>query len=284
MLSAIGQASAIVFFYVFPSGRFVPRWTVALVPVWIAWQVPAIFFPDSRLNPSTWPPVLSAGSWGLFLGSCAYAQLYRFFRVSGAAERQQTKWVVYGIILALGGILTATVLSWMFSYRGLDDLRYRTIVNTALYLAMVALPLSIGVAITRSRLWDIGVIVNRTLVYGLLSGTLALIYFGLIILLQLFVRPWLGPGRDETLVAISTLAAAALFTPVKQRAQGLIDRRFFRSKYDAAHTLAEFSARLRGEVDLERLSADLTAVVEQAMQPSRVALWLRPSQRSEPLE
>jgi hypothetical protein len=145
------------------------------------------------------------------------------------------------------------------------------------------LPLSIGIAILRYRLYDIDVLINRTLVYGTLSISLALVYFGLVIGLQSLVRVFSGPGAQSPIVIVaSTLAIAALFQPLRRRIQGIIDHRFYRRKYDAAHTLAAFSATLRNEVDLNQLREHLVGVVEETMQPTHASLWLRQPIKSEP--
>jgi hypothetical protein len=149
-------------------------------------------------------------------------------------------------------------------------------VGFALNIAFIpAIPIAIGIAILRYRLYDIDRIINRTLVYGALSATLVALYFGGIVMLQrVFV---LLTGQQSTLAVVaSTLLIAALFTPLRRLIQGFIDRRFYRSKYDARKTLEAFSAQLRNETDLEALSDDLVGVVRETMQPAHVSLWLRP--------
>ena len=138
-------------------------------------------------------------------------------------------------------------------------------------------PISFAIAVLRYRLWDIDILINRALVYGVLTGLLALIYFSSVILLQSIFRRLTGQGQSEAVTVISTLAIAALFVPLQRRVQAGIDRRFYRSKYDAAKTLAAFSATLRDEVDLEQLGERLIAVVEQTMQPAYVSLWIKPT-------
>jgi len=153
------------------------------------------------------------------------------------------------------------------------------ILGTAIYLALFLIPLSIGVAILLSRLFDIDILINRTLVYGSLTAILALVYFVSVFVLQSLVTLATGHisigSQSPFVLVVSTLGIYALFGPLRQRLQALIDRRFYRSKYDAARTLAAFSKTLSNEVDLNQLREDLLAVVQETMQPSHVSLWLR---------
>src|SRR5207248_290552 len=148
-----------------------------------------------------------------------------------------------------------------------------TILITSIYLILLLIPLSLAIAILRYRLWDVDVLINKTLVYGLLTGILVAVYASCIVGLQALLRG-LFNQTSEVAIVISTLVIAALFQPLRKRIQAGIDRRFFRRKYDAARTVEAFSATLRNEVDLSQICEDLVAVVQETMQPAHVSLWL----------
>jgi hypothetical protein len=269
LLDYLGQVAFGVFFYVFPSGRFVPRWTRWLAIAVALLFVPYIFFPAEEIWPIVRLPFLG------FLISLVVAQVYRYRRVSSPAERQQTKWVVFGVAVALvGSAALITLINLVLSPRSLGPLAEMA-VSTCVYGLIALIPLSIGVAILRSGLYEIDVIINRTLVYGSLTATLVGVYFGGIVVLQrVFVAL---TGEQSTLAVVaSTLAIAALFNPLRRRIQGFVDRRFYRRKYDARKTLEAFSSKLRDETDLQALNDHLARVVAETMQPTHVSLWLRP--------
>jgi hypothetical protein len=194
------------------------------------------------------------------------------FRRSRGVERQQLKWFVYA------GTLTVVLLFLpLFPAFG--------VVGSFLQvLAAPLLPAAAGVAILRHRLYDIDVLVNRTLVYGALTATLALVYLGGVATTQTVFRFLTEQDQQPQLAVVaSTLLIAALFNPLRRRIQSFIDRRFYRSKYDARKTLEDFSTRLREETDLDGLTAELLEVTRQTMQPARVSLWLRrPTSDREP--
>jgi hypothetical protein len=274
-VSFIGSASLVVFLYVFPDGRFVPRWTIWPAAVWVAGFVPVNFFYDSVVFLLDYPLLITLYALG-FVGTTVYAQIYRYRRVSTPAQRQQTRWVVFGIVAALGGLCVLIVLDLIIPGGVLSSL----LGSTVLFLLASLIPLSIGIAILRSRLFDIDVIINRTLVYGLLSAILAAVYFcGVVASQAVFGAVTAQEHRPQLAIVVSTLAIAALFNPLRHSIQSFIDRRFYRRKYDAAKTLEGFSAKLRNETDLEQLSAELLSVVRASMQPEQATLWLRKSER-----
>jgi len=210
------------------------------------------------------------------IGGMLVVQIYRYRRVSTPTQRQQTKWVVYGVTLGVGGFVLLSLFGGffpsLFPTGSLADL----ISRAAITGLMLLLPFSIGVAVWRSRLWEIDRIINQTLVYATLTVTLALVYAAFIIGLPLLVHELTGQIANSPLILVgSTLAIAALFQPLRKRIQQVIDRRFYRRKYDAALTLAAFSTTLRSEVDLHELSEQFLAVVEETMQPAHISLWLR---------
>jgi hypothetical protein len=221
--------------------------------------------------------LLETGSLVVFAGVVAAlaASLLQRLRRARGLERSQLKWFAYAV--ALVGVSLAVHLAALAV--GLPLIESVTLV--ALLVAVLGVPVAVGIAVLRYRLYDIDRLINRTLVYGLLTALLAGIYAGLVLVLgQLFG----GVGRDppSLVVAGATLAVAALFQPARRRIQAVVDRRFNRRKYDAAKTVEAFSARLRDEVDLDVLAAELLAVADQTMQPTTVALWLRPSTPAQP--
>jgi hypothetical protein len=265
----------------FPDGRLVsPRWTaVAWVAVVYAPLIAplAAFHPGPLIdfpmvdNPLGWAPMgpvvervfpmpMLLVMQGLLLS--AGASVVVRFRRSQGVERQQLKWFAYAICV----IVVSFVVSINQALGSWGDL-----LNN---LCLMGLPVSMGIAILRYRLYEIDLIIRRTLVYGGLTTLLALLYWACVVVLQQVLQP-LTQGSDLAIVG-STLAVAALFQPLRRRIQEAVDRRFYRHRYDAARTLDDFSSRLREQIDLDSLRSELVAVVGRTVQPAHVSLWLRP--------
>jgi hypothetical protein len=279
LVTFIGYVAWMLFFYLFPSGRFVPRWTR-----WLALLYGVAFFGlwnFTPFGPPSWPPLLFNAAVLVVWGSFPMAQLYRYVYVSDRIERQQTKWVVFGVAIAIAGALTT-----IFTVGAAVDLPSERVGAKMLSMLLMdsfglLIPLSLGVAVLRAHLFDIDVVINRTLVYGSLSVMLALVYLGGVATTQALFGTITGQEQQPQLaIVISTLVIAALFNPLRHRIQFFIDRRFYRSKYDARKTLEAFSVKLRDETDLSALSDDLVGVVRETMQPAHVSLWLRPDKTS----
>jgi hypothetical protein len=277
-LSFLFVALFLLVLSLFPTGQFVPRWMRWPIVAFLALQVPFTFFPAlAALH-------ISAVSLGflVFVGGAPLLvvdQLYRYRRVSSTLERQQTKWVVFGF-----AVFIISDFIGIFPYLGFPgiaspDSLYLPAYSAIEGILVLFIPLSFGFAMLRSRLWEIDAIINRTLVYGTLTVILTAVYVGLIIGLQALLRGIISQDNSVAIV-LSTLVIAALFQPLLRRIQRLIDRRFYRRKYDAAKILATFSTTLRNEVDLDQLREQLLGVVEETMQPTHVSLWLRPPEPS----
>jgi hypothetical protein len=272
----------------FPDGRLpAPRWRPAAILALTGSTFEILGYAmrpgrlDAPFEPVTNPvgvdgafglfEVISSIGWpfmGLGLVLAAAAMRRRSKRATGL-ERQQLKWITFAAAIA-GVMIAADIISFFVASDEADLNLLRTV---TLGIGFSIIPVAAGIAILRYRLYDIDVVINRTLVYGALTATLAGTYLGSILLLQLVLRTFTaGSGLA---VAASTLATAALVRPARARIQEVVDRRFYRRKYDAARTLNDFGARLRDEIDLEALQGDLRSVVAETVQPTHVTLWLR---------
>ena len=270
LVNALTFAACFLVFALFPSGRFVPSWTGWVSVAWMLWVLVSLVWLNT--------PVFFLLHYLFWLGalvSVVGAQLYRYRWVSTLAERQQTKWVVWGVSIAIIIVVALAVPHLLFPTLVQQNVFYQLLSAPADTFALFLGSLSFGLAILRSRLWEIDHVINRTLVYGSLIGLLALVYVGLVIVLQTLVRLVTGGLSQSVLVnVLSTLAIAALFQPLRRRLRESIDRRFYRHRYDAAQTLAAFGETLRSEVDLNALCEQLVAVVQETMQPAHISLWL----------
>jgi hypothetical protein len=264
----------------FPTGRpLSPRWRVALWIFGIIVSISALSygFAPGDIGSGTQNPLALPGAAGresrlvaditdvLALPAmlmCPVCLVLRLRRSRGV-ERQQLKWFTFAASIAGFGLGTSVLSGGVFG-------------DTAFLIGMIGLlllPLTAGLAILRYRLYDIDVVIKRTLVYGGLTAVLVATYLVLVLASRLLLDPL--TSQSDLAVALSTLAVAALFRPLRSRIQAVVDRRFFRSQYDAAHTLDDFTGRLRDEIDLDSLGADLRTVVRDTMQPAHVTLWLR---------
>lgn len=276
-------------FLLFPDGRPVSRrwgYVIPLTAVGLVCQIGGVAFAPGGLKDSPVPMVqnplginvqgFASGieTTGLIIGLTsvllATASLILRWRGADGDERQQLKWFAWaaGLLASLPvtGALVNVAIGW-----GEDAYIFATF---ALPVVLSTLPVAAGVAILRYHLYDIDVIINRTLVYGALTITLGCGYLGSVLLLRLTLSPL--TGQSDLAVAGSTLAVAALFRPVRTRIQTLVDRRFYRQRYDAARTLNDFTTRLRHEVDLDAVGADLRTAVRKTVHPAHISLWLRP--------
>jgi hypothetical protein len=255
----------------FPDGRFIPSWTRRLAMVMLLLIV-------ATSLPSPLPTLLSAIPLLASPVIAIWAQVYRYRRVSSWEQRQQSKWAFMGIlagllgflVLAIPFIVTPQIVGYGSIYDGIVNVSGTAVVTSGI-------PIGIAIAILKSRLWDIDRVINRALVYGSLTVTLAALYIGSVLALEPLFQ-LLGAGGSNLAIAISTLIAAALFSPLRRYIQIGIDRRFYRRKYDATRTLADFTARVRDEVELAQVSRDVTDIVKEVLQPAHVSLWLAGSQ------
>jgi hypothetical protein len=270
---------------VFPTGRLPSRrwrpvaWAAGAVLVLAALSSPFLPGPPAdglRSNPIAIPALegvlrLAYNTAGFVLAGVILAALVSLiarFRRARGVERQQLKWFAYGtallLLLPVSGLVGAELAG--------------PVGNLIAAVIFSALPVAIGIAVLRYRLYDLDRLVNRTVVYGSLTVLLAGVYAGLVFTLSQLLNP--ADQQSALAVAASTLVVAALFQPARRRIQALVDRRFNRRRYDAARTVAAFSARLRDQIELGTLSTELLAVVDQTMQPTQASLWLRPTQPS----
>jgi hypothetical protein len=268
--------------FTFPNGRLVPAWAWVLTLPLLAVLVFNLFFRPTVESGSSLRVIVVLSLLASFVSGVA-AQIYRYHFHSTAPERQQTKWVLFGLAgMGANIVLWTLAIEILLPPPGPSRLAVYLIVvgMTALLIAM--LPAALTIAILRFRLWDIDLIVRRTLVYSVITATLALVYFGAVITLQSLLRFLTGQTQSQVVIVLSTLLIAALFVPVRRRWQEAIDRRFYRQRYDAAQVLENFGASLRDEVELDPLVSRLVNTVDETMQPESLSLWLREHSEDSP--
>jgi hypothetical protein len=290
-----GFGAFIFVFLLFPDGRLLsPRWR------WLVWlgiaglsvvvlglairpgpidSVPSLDNPFGIQEAGGLVHFLTEGPGSLVDGGVVLAAILSLIlriRRSRGTQRQQMRWFVFSVVMFVVVFGAAQIL-WAIVEEPESGGPANTFGFLAIMLSLIFIPVSMGIGILRYRLYDIDVIVNKTLVYGGLTAILALAYLAIVVALQNVI-----PGADDSdlTIAGSTLAVAALFRPLRARIQGFIDRRFYRGRYDAQRTLESFSSRLREDVDLDHLSADLLGVVRDTMQPAHASLWLRPTREA----
>ena len=281
LLDLVGFGSLMTLFLTFPSGRVIPRWAAGVVfALLFATQVvPLVLVSSTRLQGPRIPLLVTLLWLLLFIGMIGiglYSQIYRFRHVSSASERQQTKWVLFGLGGAFAVVPLWTTIGIAFPPAQPSPTRvWLLLVGTPVILAFASLlPLSLTISILRYRLFEIDIVIKRTLVYGAVTASVLGLYFGSVLALQAIFRAVAGQESPLAIVA-STLAIAALFNPLRRRFQTAVNRRFYRADYDAALALQGFGERVREEVDLGELEQALIGTVHDTLQPAHVSLWLR---------
>lgn len=279
VLYVIATGAFLALPFLFPDGRFVPDWTR-----WIFLPLLVVTLP-----PSSFPTVVGGiggelytfwllGGFFLWFVVGGYAAVYRYARVSNARERQQTKWVMAGILGTFVLFIPFTITSVVFPPTQPSPERLGFVFLFYIPLGFVSylfIPGAIAVAILRYRLWDIDLLIRRTVTYSTLTALLLLVYFGSVIVLQQIFSSVTGSLQNEIVTVLSTLAIAALFVPLRNRIQVEIDKRFNRKKYDAQKVLQDFAQTVRDETDLDKLTGRLVQVVDETMQPRSVSVWLK---------
>jgi hypothetical protein len=275
VMNALAFAVLFLVFAQFPTGHFVPRWVGWMV---IGWCAASGLFIVSYVLTGELQFTTVTLVWLAVLSGITGAQVYRYRSVSNPLERAQTRWVIFGGVIALGVIIADFAPTYLFPALRQSGSLYLLASAPVYTLPIILFSICLGVAILRYRLYDIDVIIRRTLVYGVVTATLVAVYFGSVVVLQAAFHALTNQGSTLAVVA-STLAIAALFQPLRRRVQAAVDRHFYRRKYDAERTLSAFVATVQGEMDLDELTAQLVSVVEETMHPSHVTFWLAMPQR-----
>lgn len=302
IIQAIGLGSALLVFYLFPNGQFVPRWTRALAYIWGAWTIAWIVLPTTlEIHTETWPVILQsiypllvrveperiislynnirlysmAFVLVVWFGSGIFAQIYRYRHISTMPQRQQTKWVVFGLSTAVVGYLFIYLLFGSPSNFTAENFNLIPALarTTLLSFCYILVPVTLAISILRFQLWDVDFLINQTLVYVALTTLVGAFYIGNVILLQAIFRAFTGETSDFAIV-ISTLVLAALFQPFRKRLQSFIDRLFFREKIDFRQAFTDFSLEIRTIIDLPELLNVLLERVTELLHIQHGAVYL----------
>lgn len=266
---------------IFPNGNFVPRWTRWLVVASAAVMLYAVLIvrdPDEFVRGSSLAAQSVYAAAGILLVTAFGVQFYRYFKLYTPLERQQAKWVLYGFVVSYL-VLGLVSIPYYYVQNLPPDTPvpwWGTLSGFGWWFGLMLQPVAFTLAILRARLWDIDIIVRRTVTYALITLALAVIYFGSVIVLQRIFSFVTGDAAQNQIVTVlSTLAIAALFIPIRNRIQREIDTRFNRKKYDAQKVLEKFSRTVRDETDIDRLTNELMDVVCETMQPKSLSVWLK---------
>ena len=298
IVQTLGLGCALMFFYVFPDGRFYPAWTRKTIIIWWVLLAAGMFAPGSALYlVAIRTQTLIGGVAGIsdsgrtlsyaatFIGfgflmtywvSALIAQGYRYRKLADERQRIQTRWIV--VILGMA-VLSFTGSVWLrllvpaLGEEGVPNILFYMVGPLVLFVVSIFIPMIIGVSILRHRLWGIDLVVNRTIVYSVVSAVLVAVYVGLVLFFDNVFQEF--TGGNNAAIAASTLIIAAIFQPVRTLVQRAIDRQFFKNRYESQRILESFNSVMRREIDIESLSDGLVTVVQQAMKPATVTLWLR---------
>jgi hypothetical protein len=280
LLEVLADSTLYLFLMVVPAGTFVPR---QMRWVWLAFTVLGFVLglapDDLPMSENLWLLLPALAGLVALLLSPAFAQIYRYRHVSTPAEREQTKWVAFGVSVALVSHVTVILVGSLYEPEAVA--LWGVAYHLAIHGTMLLIPVSLLGAILLSRLWSIDVIIRRTLVYTLLTVALGIVYLAAVIVLQALVVAFTGQNRSTLVTVLSTLAIAALFSPLRVWLQRAVDRRFYRRRYSMGQTLARFSDTLRDDLELDGLAGRLVHVVDETMQPEHVSLWLKPVEEVE---
>jgi hypothetical protein len=290
LVATIGLSSLAIFLFTFPDGHFQPRRLKRIAQVFFFFFI-LILMLTGWLSDSTNPVVkfLSSNGWIIFstiylllllIGICG--QVYRYLRLSSPAQKQQTKWIFFSMLANLGAVVFASIgIGSNLRFGAAAVFSLVAILGGPLVISLI--PLSLAFSVLRYRLWDIDVIIRRTLVYSALTGALSLLYFGGVAVSQGLLTANRNSQTNEgaidgqpsaVVIVVTTMAIAALFNPLRRRFQEVIDHRFYRQKYDSEKAMNEFSASSRNETDLQILAGSMVGVVQHTLQPQSVSVWL----------